>query len=146
MHAALRHQSHKMELLPALRRIVVCGLDFGIFKELVVAAGHVDFHKVLIDDPSGAEVEVAHLRVTHLSFRKSHGLAAGLKVRVGIFCAERVDVRRSLRVNGVRPVMLALAPSVEDHKKYFFAHIDLFYCHFEPYSCHFERSEKSLCI
>ena len=120
-----------MEFLSALRHIVVGGLDFRIFEQLVLPARHINFHKVLINDPSGTEVQMSHLRISHLSLRKSHSLAAGLKMRMWIFRAERIDIWCALSVDCVCPVMLALAPTVEDHKKYFFTHIVLFFCRFE---------------
>ena len=88
----------------------------------MVAAGHVDLHEVLIYYPSCTEVEVSHFGVAHLSVRKADILSAGLKVAERIFFPEGLDVGSPLRVDGVCPVMLALAPAVEDHQKYFSVH------------------------
>ena len=120
-----------MEFLSACGNIIVSSLNLRIFKQFVFPARHIDFHKVLIDDPSGTEVQMSHLRISHLSLRKSHSLAAGLKMRMWIFRAERIDIWCALSVDCVCPVMLALAPTVEDHKKYFFTHIVCFFCRFE---------------
>ena len=77
-----------MELLAICFCIVVGCLDFCIFQKLVLAAGDVDFHKVLIYNSSGAEVEVSYLRVAHLSVRQSDIFAASLKVAERIFFTE----------------------------------------------------------
>ena len=122
VHSAHGSQAHKMESLAVGLCIIVGCLDFGILKQFVVAAGDVDFHKVLIHDPSCTEVEVAHFRIAHLSVRQSHIFAAGLKVAERIFLAERIDVWSALGVDCIGPIVLSLAPSVKNHQKYFSFH------------------------
>ena len=125
--AAVRAEAHEMELLPARLDILIGSLDFGILHQRVLAAGDVDLHEVLIDDTAGAEVHVSHFGVTHLAVREADVFAAGLEVAGGIFRAKRVDFGGSLRPDGVGIIMLALAPTVEDHKEYFSVHCCIFF-------------------
>ena len=63
-----------------------------------------------------AEVEVTYLRVTHLTVRKTYGLAACLESGHRVVLAEALDVGSSLSVDDIRLILSSLAPSVEDHK------------------------------
>ncbi len=105
-----------MELLVVCLYIVVCSLDFSILEKPVFAACDIDLHEVLIDHAACAEVEVTHLGVAHLAFRKTYGLAACLKCRHRVLFAEAFDIRRSLGVDYIRLILSALAPAVEDHE------------------------------
>ena len=123
VHAAVGGQAHQVELLAGGLDVVVDRLDLGVVEELVLAHGHVDLDEVLVDHAAGAEVHVSDLGVAHLSVGQADVLAAGLQVAVRILGAQAVDDRRALRPDGVGIIMSALAPTVEDHQKYFAVHI-----------------------
>ena len=120
---AVGGEAHQVEFLAGGLDIVVDRLDLGIVEELVVADGHVDLDQVLVDDAAGAEVHMANLGVAHLPVRQADVFAAGLQVAGRIFRTQAVDDRRALRPDGVGIIVFALAPTVEDHQKYFTVHI-----------------------
>ena len=101
MHAAGGAESHKVQFLAGVADIVVNRLDLRVLHHRMVPAGHIDFHKVLIDHAAGAEVHVAHFGVAHLAVRQADVLAAGLEVAHGIFLSQRVDEWRALFVDYV---------------------------------------------
>ena len=80
-----------MELLSVGLHIIICCLNLLIFKKFMVTASDIDLYQVLVYHTSGAEVEVTHLRVAHLSVRKTYILSASLQMRNGIFCTEAVN-------------------------------------------------------
>ena len=123
VHAAVGGEAHQVELLAGILHIVIDRLDLGVLQELVVADGHVDLDEVLIDHAAGAQVHVSDLGVAHLPVRQADVFAAGLQVAGRIFRAQGVDRRRALRPDGVGIIVFALAPTVEDHQKYFTVHI-----------------------
>jgi hypothetical protein len=89
----------------------------------VLAGSDVDLYEILINDAACAKVEVTYLRVTHLAIWKAYSLATSLECAHRIVLAERLNVRSSLSVDDIRLILSALAPSVEDHQKYFLIHI-----------------------
>ena len=89
----------------------------------MLACGDVDLHEVLVHHAARTEVEVTYLRVTHLALRKTYCFAACLECAHRVLLAEALDVWCSLSVDDVRLILSALAPSVEDHQKYFLVHI-----------------------
>ena len=116
VHTAVGGKAHEVEFLAALLYIIENSLDLGVLEELMVPAGHIDLDKILINDPSCAEVRMTHLRVTHLAVRKTDVFAAGLEMAHWILCSQGIDVRSSLRPDGVGVVMTPLSPAIENHK------------------------------
>ena len=122
VHAAVGGEAHQVELLAGGLDIVVDRLYLGVLEEFMVTDGHVDLDEVLVDHAAGAQVHVADLGVAHLPVRQTDVFAAGLQVAVRIFRTQAVDDRRALRPDGVGIIVFALAPTVEDHQKYFSIH------------------------
>ena len=81
-YAAVRAEAHQVELLALLLGIAVGSLYLRVLHDAAVLAGAVDLHQVLVDDAAGADVEVAHLGVTHLSVGQTDILARGCQLRV----------------------------------------------------------------
>ena len=115
MHAAGRGESHKMESLAVLFGVVVGADDFGIFEDRAVGTGTIDFHKVLIDDASGTDVEVSHFRVTHLSVGQTNVFTAGKQLRVRIFFVQTVDKGCRRLEDNVAFAVRTVTPAVETH-------------------------------
>ena len=123
VNAAVGGEAHQVQLLAAGLHIFVGGLDLLILEELVLTAGDVDLHQVLVHHAACTQVHVAHFGVTHLAIGKADVFAAGLQVAVGIFLPQRVDIGRALGPDGVGIVVAAFTPAVQNHKKYFAVHI-----------------------
>ena len=50
--------------------------------DAVVSTCHIDFHQVLIDDATAADVHVTYLRVTHLALWQTNVEAVGTQLAV----------------------------------------------------------------
>ena len=86
VYAAGGTKTHDMQFLPLrLSRLVGCN-NLGILHDRVVANGAVDLHQVLIYHAAGTYIEVSYLAVTHLPVRQTYIFAAGLQLRMGVFC------------------------------------------------------------
>ena len=70
VHSAVGKQSEKMELVSS--RAHECFARDRIAGELTIRDRLVDSSEILINDPARAEIEMAHLRVSHLSFRQTN--------------------------------------------------------------------------
>ncbi len=93
VYAAVAGQSHQVE---SASGVVCCfkrRFDLGIVEDGAVGYGLVDFHEVLIDHTSGADVEMAHFRVAHLSVGQTDVFARCLKFGVRVICQQAVPIR-----------------------------------------------------
>ena len=115
VHSAVAAEAEEMELLARALDIVVAGGNLFVLEQLMLPAGDIDLHEVLVDDAACAEIHVAYLGVAHLALRKAYILAAALQLRVGIFRAKRIDMGLPLCVNCVAVVRATKAPTVQNH-------------------------------
>ena len=75
---------------------------------------------VHVHDASGADIQVAHFAIAHLSFRQADGGAGRLNQRVGKFFEQAVVIRLARERDGVAFGFGAIAPAVEDGKDHRF--------------------------
>ena len=116
VHATIGGKPHQVDALSVVPCIFVGAHNLRILHDGVVAACAVDFHEVLIDDTSGTDIEVSHLRVSHLSVRQSDVLARCLELRVGICAVEIIHVRSRFLIDDVALTFVSDSPSVENHE------------------------------
>ena len=64
-----------MELLASFLGVAVSLNDFLVLEDRTVLASTVNLNEVLINDTTSADVQVAYLRVAHLSVRQTYVLA-----------------------------------------------------------------------
>ena len=116
VYAAVRGQAHEVHA-DALRLGIFESLDdLGIPEDRVVAAGAVDLHEVLVDHTAGADIEVAHLRVAHLSVGQADVLAVGAQFGMGVLFGHGRDVCGMYGRNDIGLVVMAVAPAIENHQ------------------------------
>ncbi len=108
-------QTHEMDVLAVLLGIGEDGFDLRIVQDTAVFAGTIDLYEVLIDHSSGTDIEVSYFGVTHLSVGQTYVLAAGLQLRVRIGSQQFVPVGRRRAMDGIGRVLVANAPSVQNH-------------------------------
>ena len=77
MHPAIRNQAYKVELFAPLLYIIESVLQHLVLLERTVFDGNTYFCQVLIDNPSGAQIHVAHFGIAHLTFGQTYGQATG---------------------------------------------------------------------
>jgi hypothetical protein len=106
--AARRKEPDEVERAIPLPRVREGSLEDGVLRERSVLHGAVDAREVLVDDPPGAQVQVPHLGVPHLSLREADGFAAGGERGAGVFGEEAVHDRGARLAHGI-----ALGPGVQ---------------------------------
>ncbi len=89
-----------------------------VLQEGAVADGGVHALQVLEEDAAGADREMAHLRVAHLSVREPDGLPGGPQLRVRIACAELVEDGCARQLDCVSRPGRGDTPSVQDDERY----------------------------
>ena len=117
MNATRGSQAHQVQALAIGLGIAVGRLDLRVLQDGIVGTGAVDLHQVLIDDAPGADVQVARLRVSHLSVGQPHVLARGLQFGVRIAGLQVVHVGRSGLCYHVPQALVADAPAVENNQQ-----------------------------
>ena len=88
VHSSVRNQPEKMEAMSASFREGF--LRDGIPLQLAVGEGFVDSGKILVNDPTRAEIQVADLRVAHLPFRQPNVETAGAQPSARVIAIEAV--------------------------------------------------------
>ena len=78
MYTTIGNQAHEVDLLIILFRIAISTFDLRVLHDRILAASDVDLHQILVNDTASTDVQVAHLRVTHLSVRQTNVLARSL--------------------------------------------------------------------
>ena len=116
VHAAVRHEAHEMHVHAVFLGVFERGFHLRVLHDRVVAAGAVDLHEVLINDAAGADIEVSHLRIAHLSVGQADVLAVGAQFGMGVFFGHGRNVFGMHGRNDVRLIVTAVSPAVEDHK------------------------------
>ena len=86
-----------------------------IFKEIPVLNFLGNSGKLLIYDTAGTHVQVAHLRISHLSVRKADSHAAGVSSHKGIFLHQPVHDRRVRLTDRVAFYLVIQAVAVKNH-------------------------------
>ena len=104
-----------MQFFSFLLRGFECSHNLRILHDGVVADGAVDFHQVLINDPSCADIEVSHFGVPHLSIRESYILPACLQLRMRIFSQQRIPMRRWRYADDIGFTLVTDSPAVQNH-------------------------------
>ena len=113
--AARRGEPHDVEVLARLLGVLEGRHYLGVLEDAAVLDGAVDLDEVLIYDAAGADVQVAHLRVAHLSVGQTNILAASQQLGVGIVGVEIIELGRGGVVDHVGLVVLADAPAIQYH-------------------------------
>ena len=93
VNAAVRQQSHDMERRPLRLAVVHCGNIGLVCEKVPVLNGFCDSGQFLVYDTACSHVQMAYLRVAHLSLGKSHCHAAGLAFYKGALAHELVHNR-----------------------------------------------------
>src|SRR5580704_11339280 len=68
-----------------------CRQQDGILKERAIPDGYIDPLKLLIDDTTSPQVQMADFGVTHLAFRETDILAIGNESGIVIFLVKTAD-------------------------------------------------------
>ena len=80
VYATVGGQTHEVDTFAVLLGVGEGGNDFLVLQDAAVGTGAVDFYQILVNDASGADIEVSHFGVAHLSVGQAHVLTAGLEL------------------------------------------------------------------
>ena len=80
MYTTIGNQAHEVDLLIILFRVAISTFDLRVLHDRILAASDVVLHQILVNDTASTDVQVAHLRVTHLSVRQTNVLARSLQL------------------------------------------------------------------
>ena len=78
MYTTIGNQAHEVDLLIILFCVAISTFDLRVLHDRILTASDVDLHQILVNDTASTDVQVAHLRVTHLSVRQTNVLARSL--------------------------------------------------------------------
>ena len=112
MHAAIGEQAHEMQCGTRRNSIV----DHGIIADGAGAASHVDARELLMHHAAGADVEMPHLGVAHLTLRKAHGLSRGFELGVRAGFEQLVEHRSGCQRHGIARTCRRQAQTVHDNQ------------------------------
>src|SRR2546423_15074606 len=88
VHAAIGNQPNEMK--PACPRLAECFLQNFISRQLALRDRFVNPSQILINDPTGAEIEMANLGIPHLSLRQTDVTATRAQGRAWIFAIKPI--------------------------------------------------------
>ena len=108
VHAAIRNQSQQME--PMRARLREAFLQHRITRQFSLRDRLINSSQVLINDSAGAEIQMAHFGIAHLSFRQTDIQPAGAQPAPGIILVELV-VKRRAREQSRIAIFFALLPA-----------------------------------
>ena len=78
VNAAVGNKSHQVQRGIIFLHILACRHKRFIFKEIPVLDGFRNLRQILVHDAACAHVQMSHLRISHLSVRKSYRHTAGI--------------------------------------------------------------------
>src|SRR5690606_11319790 len=84
VNPAVRQKAVEVQLASVLLHVADGSEEGFVFKKAPIPDRLRHPGQILVDDPAGADIEVTHFGVAHLSLRQADGLAAGPKKGVGI--------------------------------------------------------------
>jgi hypothetical protein len=85
-------------------------------EEFAILDHQVDTSNIHVNDPAGANIEMANFAVAHLSFRQTYIWTTRVNQRVGIFPQQTVVRWLSSQGNRVRLGFGTISPAVENDK------------------------------
>ena len=122
VYATVGGQAHEVDVFAVLLGVREGRDNFLVLQDAAVGTGAVDLHQVLVNDASGADIEVSHFGVAHLSVGQAHILTTGLELRVRIVGQQAVPIRSGGHIDYVVFLAVADSPTVQNHKKSFLCH------------------------
>ena len=114
VYTAVRKQTENVKRLSVLLCIVNRFQINGVFKELSFRNFLGDFREDLEDNTSSTDIRMADFGVTHLSGRKTDVHTGGLKLGVGIFRKECIQIGLLCLGNGIARSGRGNAKTVHD--------------------------------
>ncbi|MNG93682.1 hypothetical protein D3C79_526570 [compost metagenome] len=85
-------------------------------EEVAVFDFFIQSGQILINDASGAQVDVADLRVAHLAIRQAHVQAGSGDQGMRLLLPQAIHHRRFGVQNGIVLLLLPMAVAVQDHQ------------------------------
>jgi hypothetical protein len=97
-------------------------LKFVIAGKFAGLNGQTNAHKVLVNDPAGADIGMADFTVAHLSVGQAHLSLTCMQARMRARTQGFVVKRRVCRINGAYFGVAGDAPTIHDYQNYLLVH------------------------
>ena len=114
--AAVRYQSHQMQGRIIGFHILAGRQQDFVFKKVPVLDRLGDLGQILINNAPGAHIQMAHLRISHLSFGKSYCHSAGISFHKRIFFHQLIHYRSLCLCHCISLFAVIQSITVKDHK------------------------------
>jgi hypothetical protein len=114
VNPSVRDESEQVHAPPALEG----GDEGGVLEERAVVDRPVHAHQVLVEDPPGADRQMPHLRIAHLTRRQTDGLARRVERRVRVGLPQAIEHRGSRQLDRIAGAGRRAAPAVEHDERY----------------------------
>ncbi len=95
-------------------RVLHCTKQHRMGKELAVLDHQIDTRDIHVNNASGANVQMSHFAISHLSCGQADERPAGMNQRVGIFAEQTVIGWLARQRNGIGLGFGAVSPAVEN--------------------------------
>jgi hypothetical protein len=89
VNSAVGAKPHEVQRRIMLFAVFDCAQELILFEKVAVLNGFRDTRQFLVNDPAGADVQVADLRISHLPVRKADRHSRGQNTCVRILLFER---------------------------------------------------------
>ena len=116
VYAAVGNQAVQMQARSLFLRVVHRLQQRLVLKEITVFDLLRDPGQILVHDPAGPYVQMAHLGAAHLFLRKANGHAAGIALHEGALLHQPVQYRGFRQRDGIVLTLLIQAESVKDQQ------------------------------
>jgi len=119
VNAPVGYEPHKVYCLIIMFGIRQCRQQLRIARQATVAYRYIDAHQFLIDDPACTNIQVANLRIPHLSFGQPHFFAISDQGSMRIGVHEGIKSRGICLCDGIGSRILPQPPAVQDYQQSF---------------------------
>ena len=117
MYPTVRNQSHEMHLFPVLLGIVKRLHDFRILCNGMISTRPVYLHQILVNYPSGPNIQVSDFGIPHLTVRQPHILPARVQQSTRIITCQFRDVRSRRTPYRIRMIVFSNTPTIQYHQQ-----------------------------
>ena len=116
MYSPVRNQSHEMHLFPVLLGIIKRLHDLRVLGNGMIPTSPVNLHQILVNHPSGSNIQVSHFGISHLTVGQTYILPARVQQGTGIITRQLRDVRSRSTPDRVRMIVFSNTPTVQYHQ------------------------------
>ena len=116
VNATGRQQAHNVHRFTRRNGFVYRAGQHRVREEGTLFDFNIETGQVLVDDTTGAQVNVTHFGVTHLTIRQANFEARRVNQGMRTFCPQRIHDGSFCSENSVILLLFAVAVAIQDHQ------------------------------